>query len=465
MVSNSLLTLLVHPEIPFEINQKKIVATLGFVFDETPDTIMEDVTVVKPGHYIEIENSTFRDNVFYLPNPKHRIDDASSKELADEFRRLLEQSVERRIAGLERFGSMLSGGLDSVPMTIIAAQKIKQSKNLHALTWCFEEFYDSDERKYISGIPEQFGFSHHQIMCDHDWPSITKDVACSPLMPIIDPYVSFHLKLEGKIKALELDVVLNGVGGDSLYTDTYNVIYELLLQGDFKAALKESRFRHATEDSTWSFIKACLIKPLPFVNRINNLRRVTHYAEWLTDEACKLLGDDKRNWLTPYAQQARRPKQYEACFSLLEGNSAHESRIVDGKVGFEKRFPFRDRELLEFMVALPSKYLYSNNITRPIVRSSCSDIMPDVILNRVNKTDFYPTIEKYMLNSTEIDELLAKNDELIDRTVKAEYLDKNNPKTHYFAIHRWYSGYYNHWLKNCYNRLIENRVNNYVKNK
>ena len=58
--------------------------------------------------------------------------------------------------------------------------------------------------------------------------------------------------------------------------------------------------------------------------------------------------------------------------------------------GIEMKFPFMDRRLLEFCLAIPSSQKLQNGNTRSILRRSMSEILPDLILNRHSKSDISP---------------------------------------------------------------------------
>jgi len=356
VLANSILSMMTHPELDYKVNEARLVAALGFVNDQNPETMMRDVFCVKPGHVLIFNGNELTERCFYLPNPRNRITDASSGELATEFRRLLDQSIQRRVSGLDKVGSMLSGGLDSLPMTVIATQQMQKPSDLHAFTWVFDKFTTADERQYIGDSPKRYGFLHREINCDQVWPSLDQQ-SFSPVMPITTPYDAFHDASASLITQTDIQVVLSGVGGDSLYSGHQKVILELLKAFRFSDAWTESKTRIGDSQSMRAFIKAHLIKQLPYFYLVEKFVTKRYKPAWLTSYACSLLSTE--DWLRATALKARRPYQYINLIGLLEGQDAHIGRINDGKFGFEKRLPYRT--VIWLSLCLP--YLQANCIS------------------------------------------------------------------------------------------------------
>ena len=59
--------------------------------------------------------------------------------------------------------------------------------------------------------------------------------------------------------------------------------------------------------------------------------------------------------------------------------------------GVEPRYPFYDRRLVEFCLALPPEQKLSRGWTRMVLRRAMADILPPEVQWRISKTDFLPS--------------------------------------------------------------------------
>jgi asparagine synthase (glutamine-hydrolysing) len=56
--------------------------------------------------------------------------------------------------------------------------------------------------------------------------------------------------------------------------------------------------------------------------------------------------------------------------------------------GLEIAFPFLDRDLISFLMAIPGEVQHQHGVPKAILREAVRDILPDAIANRTWKADF-----------------------------------------------------------------------------
>jgi asparagine synthetase B (glutamine-hydrolysing) len=349
---------------------------------------------------------------------------------------------------------MLSGGLDSVPMTISAA--LQSDSSVAAFSWVFEEYPESDERRFSSPLCTSLNIPHHHINCDHLWPKFDEGTYVNPVFPFGIPYSEFQQETFRRARGVGVTTLLTGIHGDVLYGYTVGIIYELLRSGRFRMAFKEARALWQRTESKRAFVKHYLIKPLALVQSFlarRNQRR-PYPSHCLQDDIAALLVQ-RSHWLDQESQGALRPQQWRVVLDHFAGEDAAYGRYMDAKFGVERRYPFRDRELCEFILAIPSDQLFANSVTRPIVKRAFQAELTQDILTRNDKTNFSPRIDA----GIETDHINTGWFEVEQpawaQFVKKCYFKANNEQKQRVNVTRWRCGYYDYWKSVCYNRVTK----------
>ena len=196
-----------------------------------PSSMVAGLQVLSPGHLLSIDGKGHQCDRFYSPDPKRRIVFESDDEYAAEFKRLLAQAVSRRLRCCGGIGSQLSGGMDSVPVTILAAtelaSKTKSSEHLvlSAYSWVFDKFPEADEREYSGPVCQQYNIEQIKVNCDDLWLSYDLDANLDPLGPLYNPFMAYNHELFREAKQRSTKVMLTGIHGDILYLYTLSLIH------------------------------------------------------------------------------------------------------------------------------------------------------------------------------------------------------------------------------------------------
>jgi len=94
---------------------------------------------------------------------------------------------------------------------------------------------------------------------------------------------------------------------------------------------------------------------------------------------------------------------------------------VHGKIGaalsIENRYPFYDRRLIDFCLALPPDQKLSGGYTRAILRRALADVLPDKIRRRQSKGSLTPGLSwsLIMFDRKLVEDTIFNNPDSIDR--------------------------------------------------
>ena len=394
------MALVAHPAVDYSFNDQKVARIIANLTDDMPESTIVGLTPLLPGQLLCVEKGSTTLATFYLPDPKHKIRLGFDQAYADEFKRLLNQAVERRLRSIGSVGSMLSGGLDSIPISILAAQQLElQNQQLQSYSWVFDHHPEADEREYSEAVCADFSIEPHWIKCDEIWPQFDADTHRNPILPFSSPYSEYNQTLLRQASENGITVVLSGVGGDLLYSGTESILYELLLAGQFSKLVSEIKGCWLTCDSNLQFIKRYLLSPI--LRRWlehRDLRRPVQ-RDFLNINLSRELNKDKR-FLASRKWGSSRPQQYVNVLGSFQGEDINYGKYMEAKYGLERRFPFRDRDLVEFMLAIPSSQLSLINMSRPIVKTAFTNEFRSSLINRNDKTNFTSVI----LNGISLDQ-------------------------------------------------------------
>jgi len=372
---------------------------------------------------------------------------------AKEFKRLLTQAVERRLRSVGKVGTMLSGGMDSVPMTIVAAQNFQSG--LLAYSWVFDRYPDLDERRYSSPICDSFGIEQVMIDCDDVWPKFDDDTHANPIFPFGIPYSEFQQETFRQAQKNDVQLLLTGIHGDLLYEYGQGVFYELIRAGQWrKAGAEMKRFwQSSLPKGLW--LKHYFLKPLAVVRKFTGFcnRNKPYPNDCLQDNIASLI-TKQEHWLEQESRAALRPLQWQVVMDGFAGEDMAHGRYMEAKYGIERRYPFRDRDLCEFMLAVPSDQLYFNRTTRPIVKQAFRNEFTPELLTRNDKTNFSTVIDAGIEQDSANLKWFQSSPPHWSYFVKECYFERNSAHMPPANVIKWRCGYYEYWKSVCYNPMV-----------
>jgi asparagine synthase (glutamine-hydrolysing) len=219
--SNDIQGILSHPNVPKLYDEKCIALFLqdqGGVYT-LRDTFFENIKKLPGAMTLIVTSDEVREQTFWQieKSPKIRYD--SFQEYIDTLRTLLDSAVEVRLRTAYPVVSHLSGGIDSSPIAVLAARKLKERKQqLHAYNWIDipkeSEAYETEAYEFSRRIANLEQINHHEFTIDPAYRAKwwdTHDITNQGNMFYLGEYY-----IQNEAEQIGARTILSGWGGDEL---------------------------------------------------------------------------------------------------------------------------------------------------------------------------------------------------------------------------------------------------------
>jgi asparagine synthase (glutamine-hydrolysing) len=385
-----------------------------------------DIQAIVPGHFLAIKETAIETTQFWTPLVEDQIIYKSDGDYTSHFLSLLEQSVARRDGpGVPRL-AQLSGGMDSTSIVCLSDKGRRYQRPGCELIDTVSYFDDSEaswnERPYFTLVETRRGKSGTHIDVSRYRNTFEKpsDIGAQFLYPGID---QSSIKHDIDFRAMTVcsghRSILSGIGGDELAGGIPDPTAEL---ADY---LARGRFITGTHHAIgWCIsTRTCLLDSFGQGVRFLASHLSVSYLDsswssipWLTDAARQLCHASVRELpLVPYRPFSTRPSAVDSCqtwwYTLRTQPHLKPSEIYR----YEYRYPYLDRDLVDFLLRVPQDQLARPGRRRSMMRSALKGIVPEEVLERRRKAFLLGTALK------QFSTLAGRFEQLIDTSLLAEF--------------------------------------------
>jgi asparagine synthase (glutamine-hydrolysing) len=373
----------------FDLNEEYIAGWLS-MFPAAPLTPYLDVHSVPPSSFVLLGPGRHGIRKYWDFDPNTAIRYRADGEYEEHFRMVFATAVRRRLRSDRPVLAELSGGRDSSSIVCVADEIIAGGEaacpRLDTISYYDDSEPNWNERPYFSKVEEKRGRPGWHI-------NVVENRAQSGelpsngflLLPGYDGRTSPGLKTcmssEGN------RVVLSGIGGDEVMGGVPTPAPEFenyLAHLDFSDLARHLKLWALEKKRPWVLLFWEALRAfLP--PRLIGIPKHLQPAAWLRSDFVK------RHWaaMSGYPSRVKflgpRPSFQENTFTLdaLRRQLSWVSQPFAPP--FEKRYPYLDRELLEFLFAIPREQLVRPRQRRSLMRRALISTVPEEILNRKAK--------------------------------------------------------------------------------
>lgn len=360
-------------------------------FPATHLTPYVEIHSVPPASCVRVELARHSIVKYWDFDPETRIRYATDREYEEQFRWLFRQAVRRRLRADRPVLAELSGGMDSSSIVCVGDDLLRtaeaEAPRLDTISYYDDSEPNSNERPFFTEIEQRRG----RVGCHIDltarrsprfrWSSET----FLPTPRSNSGYShEFNAQFQECISRGTNRVVLSGTGGDEVAggvpTPTPE-LQDLIATAAFWKAARRLK--------TWA-----LAKRKPWLELLNEAL-AGFFADWIAANRRPAPWIEpafiRRNRLAFQGYQSRIDlfgalPSFQTNLHALEGLRRQLSVTSIGSAPlFEKRYPFLDSNLLEFLFAIPRDQLVRPGERRSLLRRALRGVVPDRILDRKRK--------------------------------------------------------------------------------
>ena len=362
-----------------------------------PLTMFKGIKKLKPGHYISLKlDGTMKIIKYWQPKGhKDYCKGLNEREIIEQLRDLLNESVKLRMISDVPFGVFLSGGVDS--SLNVALMNKYMSNKIDTFSVYIKNDPLSDERTDAQKVSNHFNTNHKEIRINSkdfiDFiPDMVKyqdeplaDAVCVPL------YFVSKLARENGTYVIQVgegaDEIFSGYHLHGFYKD-FNKYYKLF--SEFPSFLKYSilniskvllpdkknkyfEFANENKELFWGG-STCFYEN----EKSNLLKKSFNFDTYHNFIETKYFDYDKTNLKYDFLD---RITYLELCQRLPELLLMRVDKMAMAN-SVETRVPYLDHKLVEFSLSIPSSLKYHNGITKYILKEAARGIIPDYIIDK-----------------------------------------------------------------------------------
>ena len=348
---------------------------------------------VAPGQFVRIDNRGAKVHSYWKFDTNSRVTYRSDAEYEEHFRHLFRQAVRRRLRSDAPILSELSGGLDSSSMVCMADEIIAEG-NADTPRLDTTSSFDAaepgcDERSYIGKVEEKRGRVGFHIDLTNRTCSFTLrcNVFCAiPGQMRNDP--DSETEMDRLMKQHGYRVLLSGIGGDELLggiPDPRPQLADMLVQFKLRDLARQLEAWSLAKRIPWIQL---LLSSLAYLLPPWITRRTSDQAKvepWIDTRFAKLnkLSLLQLGPLESFGFRLPSRQAYAQTIALIARQMIH--RQQKSTACHEKRYPYLDRTLIEFLISIPMSQLIRPGERRSLMRRSLLGLVPTEILHRRTK--------------------------------------------------------------------------------
>ena len=460
--------LLVRPDLGIDIDEDAIPYYFLHGYVPHPATFYTNIRHIEPGTVVTIDAAGRRQTRRYwelsFPDADIQATTATSRETAARrVRELVTAAVRRRLMSDVPLGAFLSGGIDSTIVVGIMRQLANEPVRTFSIGFAGDRAFD--ETEVARQTAQRFGTLHTEFRVR---PSAIE---------LLDTLVYHHdgafadssaipTYLVSKLTREHVTVALTGDGGDEVFGGYLRFHAALAAErmpawaGDVVGSTF-GRFPTPRNERHWVARgrRFARFMQLPLEDRVAAWAGVFYEdVEALLDPALirRIEPIDRRRHLRGMPN-ASNPSPLSRILAANFHSYLHDDLLVKADrmsmaASLEARAPFLDRELVEYVAALPDEFKIRGRETKSILREAFADLLPEVV-KRGPKKGFGVPLDTWFrdqLRELAHDTLLAPAARLrsfVDQTYVRRLLDEQSARQANHGHRLWTLLTFERWLQ------------------
>lgn len=375
----------------FELEEQYIAGWLS-LFPAAHLTPYRGVLNVPPCSFVRLSKHACLTQQYWDFDSGKRIRYRTDSEYEEHFRVAFRNAVKRRLRADSPVVAELSGGVDSSSIVCVADEILasESGPRLDTVSYYDDSEPNWDERPFFSKVEERRGRTgchinlHDEVKREG---SLLSECGLTPAETGRNS--NAYLQLAACLKHSGSRVLLSGIGGDEVLGGVPNPIPELadlLVSGRIGPLAHQLKVWALSLRKPWvHLLRDTLLLFAPSPGSCFRSWDQRKFPCWVS------AGFIARNQTAFSGYRSRvkmigPPPSFQENLDTLEGLRRQlASFVLPTDPLHELRYPYLDRDLLEFLYAIPRQQLVRPKERRSLMRRALKGIVPDEVLNRRRK--------------------------------------------------------------------------------
>jgi len=376
-----------------KVSADALVDYLQYQTVHAPITIIDEVKMLLPGHFLTIENKEVKTTPYWKleKNINYASIGKSYEDICNDVRTLFYEAVERRLVADVPFGAFLSGGIDS--SAIVGAMSKISPQQVKTFSVVFNES-EFSEAHYARIVAEKFKTDHHEIKLDpkdflHQLPEALNAMD-HPSGDGPNTYIVSKVTRQAGVT-----MALSGLGSDEIFAgyDVFKRSYKLeqqfwlnfiprILRVTGSAALTSFNKNIAAQK-----LAQILSKPqvnfnyaYPLSRQVlldKQVKQLLQRSDLPMNSVYRFLRllefDDKKHRLSKYS--------IAEISTYMQNVLLRDTDQMSMASALEVRVPFLDYKLVEYVLGIEDKHKFPHT-PKKLLTDALQDLLPAEIMNR-----------------------------------------------------------------------------------
>jgi len=394
-------------DVPRELCEEKLADFLVLNHADHVTTMYRNVFRVPPAHFIRVKaDGSSEQRRYWSPADIRQVRLPSDAAYADGLRERLDLAVRRQLRSIHPVGCLLSGGLDSSSVSILAARALaERNQRLFAFTGVPRRGFDgpvpdgcyADETPYVDAIQKRAGNIDveyvHNDECD-DFAQLERFFIALD-GPVRNPTnFGWMTSMLHRARRRGRRVLLGGLHGNySISWNGWSQTAGHLLRGRLLLAYRQWRlYYRSTPYSRWVALRKLLIEPV-IPARLGDWTgrwRRGRVAPWQdhapirTDFAAAMAVERRAQDVGhDFHYRMRRDERVKGLAQIDYAGDWHAAEKA--VTGIEVRDPTADLDVISYCFGVPPEQYLAEGIDRSLIRRAMWGLLPEKVLtNRLS---------------------------------------------------------------------------------
>jgi asparagine synthase (glutamine-hydrolysing) len=370
------------------LRTEMVAEVMQYGYINSPNSAFKEISQLPPASVLTWREGKVSIKKYWEPDFDTKVQ-IPYKEALEVTKKLIEESVERRLISERPLGSFLSGGYDSTVVTAYMAKLMKEKVQTYSIGFNSVQFNEAHHAKQVANY---LGTNHHEEILSPDPALLVEKISHVLDQPFADSSI-VPTYLLAKFARENLIVALSGDGGDEVFggydrylaapiLQTLNPILGLARHGfNFANTYFLGRNRKSKRIATQ-------MNSIPsFAERYFTIQSLVQRGalQNLLDEniVTDIISIDFINHFNQGASHSKLDQLVRSDLTYyLPGDILSKVDMATMANSLELRSPMLDVNVVEWGISLPSKYKIKGLETKHILKDVARSLVPASIIDR-----------------------------------------------------------------------------------